>query len=46
MNRTAEAKGDKGGRRPAERAALDHGQAVRRGQGCTLRVNALVPGTP
>ncbi|MFM9616066.1 hypothetical protein [Streptomyces niveiscabiei] len=40
MNLTAEAKGDKGGRRPAERAALDHGQ------GCTLRVNALLSGTP
>ncbi|MFB0617982.1 hypothetical protein [Streptomyces sp. AGS-58] len=26
---------------PAERAALDHGQAVRRGQGYTLRISAL-----
>ncbi|MFF4081958.1 recombinase family protein [Streptomyces sp. NPDC001777] len=26
---------------PAERAALDHGVTVRRGQGCTLRVSAV-----
>jgi hypothetical protein len=29
----------------AEQAALDHGQAIRRGQGYTLRINAS-PTTP
>ncbi|MFF9105187.1 hypothetical protein ACF1AU_32065 [Streptomyces rubrogriseus] len=39
--RAAEAKDRKGARRPAERAALDHGVTVRRGQGYIPRVPAV-----